>query len=151
MLEYRRHDTSLTLQDGLDVYYASRDDLATGRGLSDEAREFFRCHDAAHVVFGCSTSLSNEAMVKIWSFFGTTAGFSLMRAYRLPESKEIYEKLALREIVTTTLRSFSLVPRVFVRCRRMHERWPWSQFESHLGTPLLELRRKYGIEVLTAP
>lgn len=36
--------------------------------------EFFRCHDAAHVVFGCGTGLDDEAVVKIWSFFGTTRG-----------------------------------------------------------------------------
>ena len=57
------------------------------------AREFFLCHDTAHVVFGCSTALVNEAMVKIWSFFGTTRGLRLVREYRLPESQEIYEQL----------------------------------------------------------
>ncbi len=69
MLEYQSPDTDLTLEEGLAEYYASRSDLVGGRGISSDAREFFRCHDAAHVVFGCTTSLLNEAIVKIWSFF----------------------------------------------------------------------------------
>ena len=60
MLEYQRTDSTLTLESGLAEYYASRDDLVGGRGVSREAREFFRCHDAAHVVFGCSTHCSTK-------------------------------------------------------------------------------------------
>jgi ubiquinone biosynthesis protein Coq4 len=84
MLEYTRFDTTITLAEGLREYYSSSDHLVTGRGISDVAQEFFRCHDAAHVVFGCSTELPDEGVVKMWSFFDTTAGFSLLAAYRLP-------------------------------------------------------------------
>ena len=149
MLEYQRADSALTLEHGLAEYYASRGDLVRGRGISDAAREFFRCHDAAHVVFGCSTTLLNEALVKTWSFFGTTAGLRLLRDYRLPESREIYERLEWRDIAVTALRSTTLVPRVMARCRHMHKRWPWSDFDAHRDAPLAELRREYGIRVVS--
>ncbi len=149
MLEYQRTDSTLTLESGLAEYSASRDDLVGGRGVSREAREFFRCHDAAHVVFGCSTTLLNEAMVKIWSFFGTTRGLSLVREYRLPESQEIYEQLKWGPIGRTALRSVTVVPRVMARCSRMHKRWPWSEFEPYRPVALRELRHEYGIQVLT--
>ncbi len=151
VLAYQRFDSKLTLEQGQSEYYASRDDLVGGRGISESAREFFRCHDAAHVVFGCSMSLTNEAMVKIWSFCGTTAGFGLLRDYRSPASKEIYETLEWGPIVRTALRASMVVPRVFARCRRMHKRWPWSDFDLHRQVALSELRREYGIEVLTIP
>lgn len=144
-LEYRRGDAKLTLAEGLREYYASRPGLVDGRGVSEAARQFFRCHDAAHVVFGCSTSLPDEAVVKIWSFFGTTAGLALLRDYRLPESREIYEELAWRDIATTALRSLVGVPRILWRCSRMHKRWPWSDFERYLDVPLCDIRREYGI------
>ena len=51
----------------------------------------------------------------------------------------------------TALRATVVVPRVFARCRRMHKRWPWSDFDSHRQVELWELRREYGIEVLTVP
>lgn len=148
MLEFQQPDTNLTLERGLEEYYSSRSDLAGGRGASQAAREFFRCHDTAHVVFGCDTTLLNEAMVKIWSFFGTTRGLSLMREYRLPESQEIYETLEWGPIGRTAARAVTVVPRVMVRCARMHARWPWSDFEPYLGLTLRDLRAEYGIRVL---
>ena len=144
MIEYQRVDTTLTLEEGLLEYYASRKDLVGGRGISPAAREFFRCHDAAHVVFGCSTTLPNEAR----SFFGTTAGLSLLRAYRLPESTEVYEQLERHDIVHTVIRSLTIVPRVLWRCSRMRKRWPWADFERYLDIPLVEIRREFGIQPL---
>ncbi len=148
MLEYQHADTPLTLESGLAEYYASRADLAGGRGASTAAREFFRCHDAAHVVFGCSTTLINEAIVKMWSFFGTTGGLGLLRDYRLPEAKEIYEQIPRSLIAPTALRSARAVPQVIARCIRMHRRWPWSDFDAYRKLGLRELRREYGIRVL---
>ncbi|MCZ6783045.1 MAG: hypothetical protein O7G30_07010 [Proteobacteria bacterium] len=148
MLEYQHPDTTLTLESGLAEYYASGTDLVNGRGVSPAAREFFRCHDAAHVVFGCDTTLLNEAMVKMWSFFGTTRGLGLVREYRLPESQEIYEQLEWGSIGRTALRSVTVVPRVMARCLRMHKRWPWPDFETYRPLALRELRREYGIQVL---
>ena len=132
-------------------YYASHEGLVTGRGVSDSAREFFRCHDAAHVVFGCSTTLSNEAIVKIWSFFGTTAGLSLMRDYRSPESKEIYARIRWSDVPATALRSVVNVPLVLFGCLRMHRRWPWSDVDRYLKVRLVDIRREFGIKVVTVP
>lgn len=149
MLDFQRPDSTSTLEAGLRAYYASREGLVTGRGVSDVAREFFRCHDVAHVVFGCSTSLIDEAKVKMWSFFGTTGGLGLARYYRLPESKEIYETITFGPIVRTGLQSLVVVPRVLAHCARMNERWPWNDFAAHQSVPLSELRRHYGIDVLS--
>lgn len=151
VLAYQQPLSSQTLREGLAEYRDAHDGLVVGRGLSEAAREFFRCHDVAHVVFGCSTSLTNEAMVKIWSFFGTTAGLGLLRAYRLPESQEIYAEIPARAVPGTALRSLVLVPRVLAGCLRMTERWPWSDHDAYLDAPLCELRGRYGIEVVTAP
>jgi hypothetical protein len=148
MMEYQRLETLLTLEQGLVEYYASREGLVQGRGISPAAREFFRCHDAAHVVFGCDTTLVEEAMVKTWSVFGTTAGFALVRGYRLAESQEIYERIGWRDTVATALRSLTLLPRVIWRAVRMRKRWPWSEFAPYLPVPLAEIRREFGIALL---
>ncbi len=151
MLSSQFPDCEMTLEEALSEYYGSRDDLVTGRGISDSARKFFRCHDVAHVVFGCSTTLTNEAMVKIWSFFGTTAGLSLLRDYRSPESKEIYEQIKWSDVPGTALRSMRVVPLVLFRCLRMHKRWPWSDFDEYVNVRLAEIRREFGIRVVTVP
>ena len=88
-----------TLSEGLEEYFANRDDLFLGRGASVEAIEFFRCHDTAHVVFGCATDLPSEACVKMWSMFATDAGLSRFYAgYALPESGEIYTRLTFPQM-----------------------------------------------------
>lgn len=151
MLSFQLPDCDLTLAQALSEYYGSRDDLVTGRGASDSARQFFRCHDAAHVVFGCSTTLTNEVMVKIWSFFGTTAGLSLVRDYRSPESREIYEQIKWTDVPATALASLVNVPLVLFRCARMRKRWPWTDFERYENVRLDEIRREFAIRVVNVP
>ena len=148
MLEYQQPESRLTLESGRAEYYANNSGLVDGRNVSPIARDFFRCHDTAHVVFGCSTALVNEAMVKLWSFFGTTRGVRLIREYRLPESREIYEQLEWGLIARTALQLITVAPRVMVRCTRMNKRWPWSEYDQFERVSLAELRDEFGIDVL---
>lgn len=52
-------------------------------------------------------------------------------------------------IGATVLDSVVVLPRVLARCRRMSQRWPWTDFDRCHPVALLELRREYGIEVVT--
>ncbi|HEU4427337.1 MAG TPA: hypothetical protein VFT98_01165 [Myxococcota bacterium] len=148
MHRYQDPESTLTLAEGLREYYGSRAGLAGGRGASGAAQEFFRCHDAAHVVFGCDTTLPQEGIVKLWSFFATDAGFSLIRAYNLPESREIYTTLSLRDDVRAAWTALTAFPRVLWRASRMRRRWPWDDFAQYLDVPLREIRSELGIRVL---
>lgn len=147
MHSFERQDCGLTLAQGMAEYYAANPDLAQGRGLSPEAQEFFRCHDAVHVVFGCGNALNDEAVVKIASLFGTSAGFAVLRGYRLHESIAIYQRLRARDVLRSIAESLVLVPRTIVRCNRQHRRWPWSSFAPYLQVPLRDLRQEFGIQV----
>jgi len=144
---YQHQDSAQTLEEGIAEYYAKHPSLVKGRGISEEAREFFRCHDAAHVLFGCRDSLADEAAVKISSIFGTTGGFGVLRGYRLRESQDIYRTLGLGEQVATALLSVILVPRTILRCLRMRRRWPWRDHARYLNVPLRDLRREFGVRV----
>src|SRR5262245_14585510 len=105
-----QHSTQ-TLAEGIAEYYQLNPGLVTGRGTSIEAQEFFRFHDAVHVVFGCGNTLSDEAIVKVASVCGTSGGFGVLRGYRLHESQHIYRKLGSFEILSTALKAIILVPR----------------------------------------
>jgi hypothetical protein len=83
---YQVQDSPQTLAEGIGEYYAANPGLAHVRTISPEAQRFFRCHDAAHVVFGCGTALDDEAVVKIASILGTTAGPRVLKGYRAHES-----------------------------------------------------------------
>lgn len=144
---FQQQDSSLTLAQGLAEYFAANPALLDGRSASAEARYFFRCHDAVHVVYGCGTSLPDEMIVKIASVFGTSAGRAALRGYRLHESRQIYRELRLLDVLGTTLRSVGLAPRTIMRCRRQSAKWPWDQFDRFLDAPLGKTRGEFGIQV----
>jgi hypothetical protein len=148
-LDYMQPRCTRTLEQGLEEYYAGHAGLSRERGMSAPARAWFRSHDVVHVVFGCDTSLVQEAMVKVWAVFGTTGGLRSLRGYRYAESKAIYRTIAWTRVPHVALQCVVALPRVMWRCLWMRKRWPWSDFDRHLTRPLLELRKEYGIVPLT--
>ena len=147
MHAFQRQDTRQTLAQGLEEYFAANPGLAKGRLMSPQAREFFRCHDVAHVVFGCGVALDDEAVVKIASILGTTAGLSVLKGYRLHESLQIYRQLRVVDVLLSIMRSVVIVPRTALRCMAQRARWPWAEHQRYLHTPLRELRQEFGIRV----
>jgi hypothetical protein len=144
---YESASSTQTLAEALAEYYAANPGLKRDDALSPPAREFFRCHDVVHVVYGCSTSMPDEAIVKLASLFGTTGGLSILRGYRLHESMDIYRKLPLGSTLAALLMAPYLIVRTVWRCRRQRDSWPWDQHEAHMNAPLDELRARFGIEV----
>lgn len=147
MHAYELQDSPQTLAEAVAEYYAANPGLASVRDMSPDAQRFFRSHDVAHVVFGCSTALDHEAVVKIASILGTTAGLGVLRGYRQHESIEIYKQLRLREVLKSIARSVAFVPRTALRCLRQRSRWPWTGFEGYLDVSLRDIRQRFGITV----
>ena len=147
MHAFEHQSTEQTLTEALEEYYRENPGLSKLRDMSAPAQEFFRCHDAAHVVFGCGTSLPHEAVVKLATVFGTTGGLRALSGSRLHESFSIYRKLKLGEVLATILLSIVVVPRTIVRCMRQRRKWPWSKFSQYTHVPLRTVRADLGIRV----
>jgi hypothetical protein len=147
MHAFEHQDSVQTLEDGIAEYHRANPGLAKGRTLSTQAREFFRCHDAVHVVFGCGNTLDDEAVVKIASILGTSGGFGVLRGYRLHESLDIYRKQRISDVFRTIAHSVVLVPRTVIRCLGQTRRWPWDDFEPYARVPLRKIREEFGIRV----
>jgi hypothetical protein len=139
-----------TLAEALAEYYASNPGLKRGESLSPEARQFFHSHDVVHVLYGCSTSMLDEAIVKLASIFGTTGGLAVLRGYMLHETLDIYKKLPVRSTLVALLLAPFLIVRTVSRCKRQPEAWPWQQHQQYMNVPLRELRTKFGIRVAHA-
>jgi hypothetical protein len=71
--ELPRQNSPQTLAEGIREYSAANPGLANVRTISPEAQPFFRCH---------GTALDDEAVVKIASILGTTAGPHVLKGYR---------------------------------------------------------------------
>ena len=137
-----------TLAEGLAEYFAAHPDLKREEHLaSAEARQFFRSHDVVHVLYGCGTSMPDEAIVKLASLFGTTGGLRVLRGYTHHETLEIYRRLPVSSTLQALLMAPFLLARTIWRCSRQARRWPWAENEQYMNRPLAELRSDFGIRV----
>lgn len=140
-----------TLAQGLAEYFAANPSLKRQDSLlSPEAREFFRSHDIVHVLYGCDTTMPDEAVVKLSSLFGTTGGARILRGYANHETLDMYTKLPLGGTLLALLVSPYLIVRTIWRCARQSRRWPWTENQQYMETPLVELRSRFGIVVAHA-
>ena len=124
--QFESSSSAQTLAEALSEYYGANPHLKRGEALSSEAREFFQAHDVVHIVYGCNTSMPDEAIVKISSLFGSSAGLSVLHGYRLYESLDIYRRLPLASTLTALVLSPYLVVRTIWRCTRQTAKWPWA-------------------------
>jgi hypothetical protein len=148
---FEGQNSTQTLAEGLSEYFEANpflkrdDDL-----LSPQARQFFRSHDTVHVLYGCGTTMPDEAVVKLSSLLGTTGGLAVLRGYTHHETLDIYTKLPLRSTVFAWLISPYLIVRTLWRCSRQTRRWPWVEHQNFLDAPLNQLRSMFGIKVAHA-
>jgi len=136
-----------TLEQGLAEYLSANPSLKRQESLLTEAREFFRSHDIVHVLYGCGTTMPDEAVVKLSSLFGTTGGLQVLRGYTAYETLDIYTKLPLGSTVLALLMSPYLILRTVWRCARQTQRWPWAENQQYMDTSLVDLRSKFRITV----
>jgi ubiquinone biosynthesis protein Coq4 len=149
VLAYVREDTVQTLRDGLAEYRAANPGLLDPAALDAEAAALFRQHDAAHVVFGCDTSLRGETLIDTWTIFGSTIGLRGYLAYlRLPQVNQIFADAGSSRIAVALVRCIPDVCRVIARSRRLTRKWPWREYERHLDRPLREIRTELALQVL---
>ncbi|MEO7150676.1 MAG: hypothetical protein ABIX46_03020, partial [Burkholderiaceae bacterium] len=140
-------DSVQTLSEALAEYVQTAPNLKRGPSLSAEAQAFFSSHDVVHVVYGCGTSMVDEAVVKLATLLGTTGGVDALKGYREPDALDIYRDLPWADTLVALLLSPYLIARTIWRCHRQCAKWPWVGYDEHLNTPLKQLREGFGIAV----
>lgn len=145
-------DPTRTLRQGIERFAEANKAILSSCETSEEADRFFRCHDTAHVVFGCDASIFGEGTVKLWSIFGTTLGFwNHVRGYSEADAFSLFRQYSRRHVAKHIVSLIASVPRTITRARRTRMRWPWSEYEAYLDVPLAEIRTEFGIETVQTP
>ena len=140
---------SISLREGLERYYARNAGLFGDRDHSAQAQAFFRCHDVAHVVFGCDTSLLGDGIVKIYTLFGTTLGWrGHLAGYSEASAFSLFRQYSVAHVLRNLPRLIVAIPRALIHARRMHRRWPWADHEAYLEWSLSAIRREFNIVVI---
>ncbi len=144
-------EDNITLQQGLDQFYKKNRKFFSKRTLSKEGEEFLTCHDIAHVVFGCDTTLYGEGVVKIWTTFGTTLGFwKVITGYNEVAAFELFKMYSFRHVMKNILRLLWVIPKTIFRAKRMSKPWPFSDYKAYLNSPIVNIRKEFNIKVLSA-
>ena len=142
-------DKNITLQEGIELFHKKNKKYFAERPYSKKGKEFLKCHDIAHVVFGCDTTISGEGVVKIWTTFGTTLSFwKVVNGYNEANAFELFRMYSLRHIMKNILRFILVIPKVIVRSKRMSKPWPFSEYKPYFNTPLSEIRSEFNIHIL---
>ena len=146
--QFESPDSAQTLAEGLAEYFSANPHLKRDQDLlTPQARQFFSSHDVVHVVYGCGTSMPDEAIVKLVSLLGTSGGLQVLRGYTHHETLDIYRKLPLGHTALALLLAPYLIVRTLWRCMRQSQRWPWVDYQQYLHLPLRDIRARFGIKV----
>lgn len=141
---YLDPDCPLTLAEGLAEFAAFNPDLLPAEDPA--LREFIRAHDSCHVLFGLTTSIEDEALADTWTLLGSTIPTRQYAGYLKHEAvMNIVREAGARALIRGTLRAIPRALRVIWRARQMTAKWPFFDYAAHLGTPIAELRRRYGV------
>lgn len=139
----------ITLQQGLDIFHKKNMEYFSDRSVSKDGEEFLKCHDIAHVVFGCDTTIYGEGVVKIWTSFGTTSGFwKMVKGYNEASAFELFKMYSFRHVLRNIARFLWVIPKTLVRVKRMTRPWPFSDYEQYLNIPISEIRKEFNIQVV---
>lgn len=140
---------NITLREAIEEFNAENARYFSARDVSPQAQEFFQCHDIAHVVFDCNTSILGEGKVKIWTIFGTTLGFwKHLQAYAEADALSLFRQYSWSHVLKSIVKLLVTLPRVISRARQMTKPWPWSLYQPYLDTPLIKIREEFNIKPL---
>lgn len=130
-----------------------------------DTAEFLSEHDRIHVIFGCDTSLLDEAKADLWTMLGSSLGiFGYLRILVSPEIREFYSDLkeqllssssdpsnsnhAKFQIKGSLWAMMALPVKIFARTRAMKAKWPWMHSDQFLDRPLTDIRSELNIKVM---
>ncbi len=146
---YEEQDCRQTLREGLEEYYASDPTLLAPRNVSDEIARGLQAHDAAHVVFGCDTTVRGEVVLTRWSLLGAQDAIPIdLRGLRSRETRFLFADFFLKVRPVPLLLGVWDGLRALGRSLRMRARWPSLEWEQYADRSLAEIRREYGIRVV---
>lgn len=136
----------MTLAEGLAEYRLRHPARNLEGAMPPRAAQIFHAHDLCQVVFGCDTTVEQDAMADAWTLFGTDAGmWALMQYRRLPAARA--NPGMLRFLLDTT-RALPRLQRVARHARGMRRKWPFLGGRAYEHWPLDRIRASFGIRLI---
>jgi ubiquinone biosynthesis protein Coq4 len=113
----------VTLRESFDEYHRKNSRIVSDTEISNNSQIFFKCHDIAHVIFECDTSLRGEGIVKLWTIFGTTLGFvNHVKEYAEENVFELFREYSLKHILANVPKVIVVALVVITRAHKMKKK-----------------------------
>lgn len=139
-------ERNVTLREAFGEYRLKNRRIVSDAEMSSNSEVFFNCHDIAHVIFECDTSLRGEGVVKLWTIFGTTLGFANhVKEYAEANAFELFKKYSLKHILADVPKVILVAPVVITRAHKMKKKWPWASYDKYLDISITEIRKEFNI------
>lgn len=104
------------------------------------------------MLFGLTTEIGDEALADTWTLVGSDVTIRQYVAFlQHEEYKQLVADIATWSAFVEMIKATPRVLKAIVRGRRMSPKWPFFDYAAHLDTPLVELRRRYHIELVPRP
>jgi len=138
--------SALSLQAGLELFRIREGLAEKAKATRQEARLHLDRHDIAHVLLGLDTSPDQEALVDIWTVFGTNATLSdIMTFLQLPEEKEILKEIGCWTVTGTSIRALPKISKVARAARKQSAKWPWRDYHALLERKVEDIRADFRL------
>lgn len=153
-LNYVDKNSTQTLQEGLDEYYAVNSDLTHPNTQPSDFSKILLAHDVGHIIYGCDTDMYDELKLLPLSWWTSECTFQeYLKMRKNPAVDVMYDDLIKRHGVVWLYSSIILVlPRLipnlillWFKTRNRKNRVPFLEFESLLNRSLLDIRQEFEL------
>jgi hypothetical protein len=156
--DYTDQNSTQTLRQGLEEYYAVNPNITDPRGLPPEFAKILLAHDVSHVVLGCDTDMYDEIKLLPLGFW--TSDFKLsdyIRTNRDPAIKPaiqiMYDDLIKQHGVLWLYSSILIVlPRllpeliaIWFKTRGSRQYYPFLDYQLLFELSLVEIRQRFDL------
>ena len=155
---YTNKNSTQTLRQGLEEYYAVNPKITNPRKLAPEFAKILFAHDASHVIFGCKTTMYDEIKLLPLGFWTSDFKFKdYINTRRDPIIRPaidiMYDDLVKQKGLLWLYSSIlfvlpRLLPEVIViwfKTRGKRKYYPFLNYASLLDRPLLAIRQEFDL------
>jgi hypothetical protein len=155
---YKNKNSTQTLQEGLEEYYALNPNVTDPRELPPEFAKILLAHDVSHIVYGCDTGMYDELKILPLTWWTSNYKFrDYLRTIKDPTIgsaiKIMYDDLIRKHGAIWLYTSiFFVLPQllpeltfIWLKSRKRECFVPFLDFEPLLERSLLEIRQEFDL------
>ena len=156
MLAFKEQNCNLTLAEGLEIYlsYLKENNKKIGTDGSDDDYKIWQCHDCTHVIFGNGVTFEEESINDLHGLILCSYEWKDYLAYfKDPflknHMKYLWKEVGLKKTIFSMFNIYKSIFGILKMRFKMKKKWPLKVPDSYLERKICDLRKEYGIQILT--